>query len=826
MRRNVLVLMLAAAVGILAGGPHSVEADSSLRERVVENPDPGQPDYVLAGQNASLQYWKNADGAVSQALYRSADDTVSVRTFYDETTGLPRKVSDELPGNWLLIQENGADSVDFWSYDLVGSYQHGVAVFADAGQYYVGEIAGLPIHAGKQITGELVPAASSWTGSFTLEVDTGDLTTHKPVAADIAALMDDLAPDDTLLSALTLGGMILLGLVGDTAGDAVAPADTAAFDARVAGKVVVFTYTDSGHVARVEFLPAGRFVWTDQNDSQPGNFSYLNTGPDTGTITLTFDPDNDPDEYAHVFEVTFTSGTSGAYESTYTEGGQEPVVASGRFKIVDWVAPDGIAAAGAAAFVTSLFVPDVTAGNRDKCTRLGNAVSRDTCRLAADFLAHGAEGKPTGLVRDAVDWARDKPGHLADRIDRGKEALENVAGELLPEDAIHERQDTETLALETPPPIGSRVSGEASGPGGTVARVEGDITPDGDFAVAGGDDGDPSVVISGSVGDDDMADSGDVAPTLNRTGASSLRAAMGNVVVATDTAGEATAFEWGSDSGRVRSVRSGAVLQGDAPVVVRKIRFVQTPKDGRPVTLDLPEYVSDPNGDPMHFTAASDSQYLDVRVSGTTLSIRQLAPDRSLVTRIRVTATDPGGLTADMTFPVKTFAPPAILWTYHDPSDAPIIEEIPCGEGGGFGCASSFLPRCWEYVILDPRQVGPVDLTHPHYHDGLKCPDSYLRGGGCHETLDWGIRTGFRHVIPADWWAEESSRGHAEGQQEARHKEREDCLKRGFRWGTEHFVSPEKRKNLIQLLKHYIRSSPVPNRPGSRSRSTAIGVRG
>ena len=823
MRRNVLVLMLAAAVGILAGGPHPVEADSSLRERVVDSPDPGQPDYVLAGQNANLQYWKNADGAVSQALYRSTDDTVSVRTFYDAATGLPRKVSDELSGNWLLIQANGADSVDFWSYDLLGSYQHGVAVFADAEQYHVGEIAGLPIHAGTQITGELVPAASSWTGSFTLDVDTGDLKSHRPVAADIAALMDDLAPDDTLLSGLTLGGMILLGLADDASGDAVAPADTAAFDALVGNKVAVFTYTDSGHVASAEFLPAGRFVWTDRNDAQPGNFSYVHTGPDTGTITLTFDPDNDPDAYAHVVEVTFTSGTSGAYESTYTEGGQEPVVTSGRFRIVDWVAPDGIATAGAAAFVTSLFVPDVTAGNRDKCTRLGNAVSRDTCRLAADFLAHGVTGKPTGLVRDAVDWARDKPGHLADRIDRGKEALENVAGELLPEDAIHERQDTETLALETPPPIGSRVSGEASGSGDTVAQVEGDITPDGDFAVAGDDDGDLSVVIKGTVGGGDTADSGDVAPTHTGTGTSSLRAAMGNVRVAGDTAGEAAAFEWGSDSGRVRSVRSGVVLQGDAPVVVRKIRFVQTPKDGQPVTLDLPDYVSDPNGDPMHFTAASDSQYLDVRVAGTTLSIRQLVPDRSLVTRIRVTATDPGGLTADMTFPVKTFAPPAILWTYHDPSDAPLIEEIPCGPDGGFGCQSSFLPRCWEYVILNPRH--PVDLTHPHYHDGLTCPDTYLSNGGCHEIFDWGVRTGFRHVIPINWWAE-PSQGHAESHQEARRQEREACLRRGFRWSTEHFVPPKKRASLIQLLKHYIRSSPIPNRPGSRSRSTAIGVRG
>ena len=191
----------------------------------------GKPDYVLAGQNASLQYWKNADSAVSQALYRSADETVSVRTFYDEATGLPRKVSDELSGNWLWIQENGADSVDIWFYDRDGTYQHGFAVFEDADQYKFGEIAGLPIHAGKEITGDLVPTTASWTGSFTLDVDTGDLRTPKLVAADIAELMDDLAPDDTLLSGLSVGGMILmgLGLVDDSSWDGIAAAGAAAF---------------------------------------------------------------------------------------------------------------------------------------------------------------------------------------------------------------------------------------------------------------------------------------------------------------------------------------------------------------------------------------------------------------------------------------------------------------------------------------------------------------------------------------------------------------------------------------------------------------------
>ena len=193
--------------------------------------------------------------------------------------------------------------------------------------------------------------------------------------------------------------------------------------------------------------------------------------------------------------------------------------------------------------------------------------------------------------------------------------------------------------------IGSRVSGEASGPGGTVAQVEGDITPDGDFAVTGDDSKDLSVVISGTVGDDDTADSGALTPALIGTGTLSLRA-MGNVAVAGNDTGGSAAFDWGGDSGRARSVRSAVVLSGNVPAVVRKIGYIKGPSDGSSVTLDLSEYFTDPNGDTMRFTAVVSSfqKDMDVRVSGSMLSIRQTTPGVNLFTRIQVTATDPGGL--------------------------------------------------------------------------------------------------------------------------------------------------------------------------------------
>ena len=850
MGRKALVLMLAAAVGILAGGLHPIEADSSLRKRVADNPDPGQPDYILAGQNASLQYWKNADGSVSQALYRSADETVSVRTFYDEATALPRKVSDELTGNWLLIQENGADSVDFWFYDRIGSYQDGFAVFEDSGQYYFGGIAGLPVHAGKEITGDLVSTTASWTGSFTLDADTGDLKTHQPVAAEIADLIDDLAPDDTLLGGLSVGGMILLGLglPDGSSGDALAPVDMAAFDALVDGKDVVFTHADSGYALSVEFLSAGRFVWTDENGSYPGNFSYLDTGPDTGTITLTLDPNNDHDEYEYVFEVTFTSGTAGTHGITYNVKDQEPVDANGTFKIEDTVA-----ITGAAAFVTSLFVPDVAAGTREKCTRLGDATSRDVCRLAADFLAQDVEGRPTGLVRDAVDWAKDKPRSLGERVDRGKEALENAAGELLPDDAIQERQDAEPLSSETPPPIGSHVSGEASGPDGTVAQIEGDITPNGDFTVTGDDDDNLSVVINGTLGDDDTADSGELTPTLTGTGTLS-HGVMGNIVVSTDTRGDSAAFEWGGDSGRVRSVRSALPLHGNAPVVVRKIVYVKGPNDGSSLTLDLSEYFADPNGDSMRFTAVAGFQeHLDVRVLGSILSIRPTTPEDTFSTVIRVTATDPGGLTAEMPFLVRITAPKAVLWTTSFYSSAPYKSYEYCVDGQSETCVQHIGRTCREYVILDSeayerqrlRSGGQIPRRGNHFplmylpsidrrfgelecsggrcawSDGLNCPDSYVNDGGCREVFDWGTYTGFS-------WQ------HVEVRLEFQRQYSESCRSHGYRWVTERPQSKDIISSLKGLIRKWVEKSydvPSPSRctdcPRTiRTDRTVFGVRG
>ena len=169
--------------------------ESGLREAVFDDPDPGEPAYVLAGPKASVWYWMT-DDAVTQSLYVSTDGSASVRTFHD-ADGLPHKVIDECTGNWMLIQRYDAENVDFWFYDADGNYQSGLAVFEFEGNYYYAEIDGVPVHAGKRITGILRPTGASWTGNYTLEVDMSEIQDGQPVSNEIAALINGLSLDET-----------------------------------------------------------------------------------------------------------------------------------------------------------------------------------------------------------------------------------------------------------------------------------------------------------------------------------------------------------------------------------------------------------------------------------------------------------------------------------------------------------------------------------------------------------------------------------------------------------------------------------------------------
>ena len=169
-----------------------------LREMVFDDPAPGKPRYVIAGTNASLQYWANELGEISQVLYESVDGMEIVRIFYDPSTGAATTMLNEVSGHYVSIIEKAPNRVDFWAYDASGLYSVGYAVLQIDDTYFYGEIVGEPAYSGVQINGQLNPATASWTGSFTLRGDSGDedgLTNIRSLPPGLTTYIDGLVPD-------------------------------------------------------------------------------------------------------------------------------------------------------------------------------------------------------------------------------------------------------------------------------------------------------------------------------------------------------------------------------------------------------------------------------------------------------------------------------------------------------------------------------------------------------------------------------------------------------------------------------------------------------
>lgn len=105
----------------------------------------------------------------------------------------------------------------------------------------------------------------------------------------------------------------------------------------------------------------------------------------------------------------------------------------------------------------------------------------------------------------------------------------------------------------------------------------------------------------------------------------------------------------------------------------------QTLVEGGTQTLDVEPYFTDPDGDSLTYTVAvvSGASSVTVAVSGSELTIRGLVAGTA---GVRVTATDPGGLTAEQDFDVRVEAvvetsPPAPSPPVASPPD--VLRPIP-----------------------------------------------------------------------------------------------------------------------------------------------------
>ena len=121
-------------------------------------------------------------------------------------------------------------------------------------------------------------------------------------------------------------------MTGTDPATGLAPADQAAFNSLAVGKQIVDPVSDD----RLVFLSPGRIREFDQGESYDGDYQYVNTGENMGTLTYTYDvTGNNPNVEKSVVELTFTSMTAGTFVHTYTESGSPPETLRGSFEFVD-----------------------------------------------------------------------------------------------------------------------------------------------------------------------------------------------------------------------------------------------------------------------------------------------------------------------------------------------------------------------------------------------------------------------------------------------------------------------------------------------------------
>ena len=114
--------------------------------------------------------------------------------------------------------------------------------------------------------------------------------------------------------------------------------------------------------------------------------------------------------------------------------------------------------------------------------------------------------------------------------------------------------------------------------------------------------------------------------------------------------GTATVTVTGRDPGGLTVQQSLAVtVPNRAPTTSGTIPS-QTLSTGQTLRLDMSAYFTDPDGDALTFTAASaHAGVVSVEIAGSTVTIAGVAPGATVVT---VTATDPGGISAQQTVAV------------------------------------------------------------------------------------------------------------------------------------------------------------------------------
>ena len=136
----------------------------------------------------------------------------------------------------------------------------------------------------------------------------------------------------------------------------------------------------------------------------------------------------------------------------------------------------------------------------------------------------------------------------------------------------------------------------------------------------------------------------------SNAGVAGLSVSGATVTVVAETQGTATATVTATDPGGLSASQNFLVtIPNRSPEIAAPIRLERI-GNGEPVTLDMSLYFTDPDGDPLTYTAASsDSEVLRLSVADAEVEVMPVSLGTATAT---ITATDPGDLFVSQSFTV------------------------------------------------------------------------------------------------------------------------------------------------------------------------------
>ena len=217
----------------------------------------------------------------------------------------------------------------------------------------------------------------------------------------------------------------------------------------------------------------------------------------------------------------------------------------------------------------------------------------------------------------------------------------------------------------------------ARDPGGLSATASGNVTveePNRPPVVSGSiadqtlTVGDSVAVNAASLFTDPDGDSLTYTATSSAPGTAGVAVSGTTVTVTAVGAGTATITVTARDPGGLSAAVSGNVTVEEPnrpPVAVLPMLPGQTAQLGNTITQDVSAFFSDPDGDPLSYSAtSSNTSVATVSVTGSVVSGAAVGVGSTTLT---ATATDPGGLSASITFDVTVIpAASTIFWDDFD----------------------------------------------------------------------------------------------------------------------------------------------------------------